>query len=103
MSNRGWQTMPTASAIPPQIQQEFAVTRGALDWGRHLGCHQVSKPPGKIADRVEDLLMVRRIPNHGTLPHRALADLERWFDQGGDGARRAEEVADPGEHEPQGA
>src|SRR5436309_13621012 len=102
MSIRGWQTMPTASAIPPQIQQEFAVTLGALDWGRHLACHQVSKPPGKIADRFEDLLMLRRIPNHATLPHRALADFELWFDQGDDVARRAEQIADPREHQPQG-
>src|SRR2546421_11181748 len=93
MSIRGWQTMPTASAIPPQIQQEFAVTLGALDWGRHMACHQESKPPGKIADRFEDLLMLRRIPNHPTLPHLALADLALWFDQGADIARRAVKFA----------
>src|SRR5256714_11019960 len=102
MSIRGWQTMPTASAIPPQIQEEFAVTLGALDWGRHLACHQVSKPAGKIADRFEDLLMLRRIPNHPTLPHHALADFELWFDKGDDVARRAQKIADMREHQPQG-
>src|SRR5437763_3569290 len=94
--------MPTASAIPPQIQQEFAVTLGALDGRWHLAGLKVSELAGKIADRVENLLVLRRIPNHSTLPHRPFTNFELRFDQGDDVARRAQKIPDPREHQAQG-
>src|SRR5437667_12895539 len=103
MSMRGWQTMPTASAIPPQIQKEFAITFGALNGRWHLAGHQVSELAGEIADRFENLLMLHRIPNHATLPHRPFADFELWFDQSDDVARRAQKIAAPSARPPQRA
>src|SRR5207249_11154827 len=56
----------------------------------------------KIADRVDNLLVLRRIPNHSTLPHRPFTDFELRFDQGDDVARRAQKITDPREHQAQG-
>src|ERR1700730_11404282 len=99
---RGWQTMPTASAIPPQMHQEFAVALRPQDRGGYLAGDEVSVRFGKLPELAQDPTVLFGIADHATLSHRPLADLELGFDQGDDVTRRAEQLADTRQHQPQG-
>src|SRR5207244_11218162 len=95
ISMRGWQTIPTASGMRLQVQQEFAVALRP-EYGRgDLAGHLVADLGRKTAKLVENLVVLRRIPDHPTLSYRSLADLELRLDQRHDVARRPEQLANP--------
>src|ERR1700736_4564627 len=93
--------MPTASGMWLQVQQEFTVALCPQYGRRNLAGHFVADLAGKTAQLIENLVMLRRIPNHPTLPHRSLADLELRFDQGHDLAGRVEQIANARQHQPE--
>src|ERR1700738_1262143 len=84
--------MPTASAISPQIQKEFAVALGAQDRRRELSGNFVPALLGKLPELAEDPAMLFSIAHHATLPHRALPNLELRLDQRHHPAGRAEHL-----------
>src|ERR1700737_4300326 len=94
--------MPTASAISPQIQKEFAVALGAQDRRRDLSGNLVPALLGELLDLAEDPAMLFSIAHDASLPHRALPNLELRLDQRHHLARWAEQLADARQHEPQG-
>src|SRR5438874_8364756 len=98
---RGWQTMPTASAMSPQEQQEFAVPLGAQDRRRDLPGNLIPGVVGEFPQGGEDLAVLIGVAHDPALPHGALTNLELRLDQGDDVARRAEEFADARQYEPQ--
>src|SRR3989442_5577990 len=99
---RGWQTIPTASAMSPQVQQEFAIPLGAHDRRGNLTGNLVAGPLREFPNVDEDLAVLVGVPYDATLSHRALANLELRLDQRHHLARRTEEVADARQHQPQG-
>src|SRR5882762_9954722 len=102
ISMRGWQTMPTASAIPPQMQQEFPIALRAQDRRGDLGGNLVPALLGKLSELGKDAPMLFGVAHHATLPHRAFPNLELRLDEGYDLARRAQQLAHARQHQPQG-
>src|SRR5207237_7219787 len=98
---RGWQTMPTASAMSPQEQQEFAIPLVAQDRRRDLPGNLVARVVGEFPQPDEDLAVLVGVAHNAALPHRAFTNLELRLDQGHDVARRAEEFADAWQDQPQ--
>src|ERR1700674_1577391 len=94
--------MPTASAISPQIQKEFAVALGAQDRRRDLSGNFVPALLSKLPELAEDPAMLFSIAHHATLPRRPLPNLELRLTQRHPLARWAEQLADAGHDEPQG-
>src|ERR1700693_2689722 len=99
---RGWQTMPTASAMSPQMQKEFAIALRAEDRRGELGGNLIPALLGKLAELAENSTMLFGVAHDATLPHRALPDLELRLDQRHDLARRAEQLAHAWQHQAQG-
>src|SRR5712664_1064577 len=99
---RGWQTIPTASAMSPQVQQEFAIPLGAQDRRGNVTGNLISGVFREFPNLAEDLAMLVGVAYDATLPHGALANLELRLDQRHRVARRAEEFADARQHQPQG-
>src|ERR1700732_1535648 len=102
MLMRGWQTIPTASAMSPQVEQEFAIALGAQDWRRDLASRVVPHLLGKLPELAEPPKVLFRVAHNAPLPHRALANLELRLDQRDDVAGRAEELVDTRQHQAQG-
>src|SRR5438046_5592403 len=100
ISMRGWQTMPTASAMSPQVEQEFAIPLGAQNRRGHLRRNLVPRGLREFPQFDEDLAVLVRVAHDPALPHRALAALELRLDQRDHVARRAEELADTRQYEP---
>src|ERR1700682_6519885 len=101
MSIRGWQTMPTASAMTLKIKQKLPVPIGAHDRRGDLGGHRIPDFARKLAQSTDDLAMLLRVAYHAPLPHRAFADFELGLDQGHDLARWTEQLSDLRQHQPQ--
>src|SRR6202011_3599073 len=94
--------MPTASAISPQVHQEFAIPLRPQDRGGDLAGSQVAVLFGKPPELTEDATMLFGIADYTTLAHRPFADLELGLDQGDDVSGRAEQLADTRQHQPEG-
>src|SRR5229473_6574030 len=94
--------MPTASVTSPQMQKELAIALRAEDRRGDLGGNLVPALLRKLPELAKDPTMLCRVAHDATLPDGALADLELRLDQRHDIARRAEQLADARQHQPQG-
>src|ERR1700730_4250210 len=102
ISIRGWQTMPTASAMAHQIKQKLPVPLGAHDRRGDLTGNRVADFARKLAQATDHLAMLLRIAHHAPLAYRAFADFELGFDQRHNVAGWAQQVPNPRQHQPQG-
>src|SRR5258708_34555606 len=98
MSIRGWQTIPTESAMALQIKQKLPVPLGAHDRRGDLARDRIPDLSGKLTEATDHRAMLLRVAHHTPLPDRALADFELGLDQGHHVARQAEQLLDPGHH-----
>src|SRR6266853_979875 len=102
MSIRGWQTIPTASAMAIQIKQKLTVPFGPHDRRGDLAGNGVADLGRELAQASDDRAMLLRVAHDAPLPHRAFADLELRLDQGDDLAGWAEQLPNTRQHQPQG-
>src|ERR1700694_820395 len=102
MLMRGWQTMPTALAMSPQVEQEFAIALSAQDRRRDLASNVVPLLLGVVPELAEHPKVLFRVAHDAALPHRPFANLELGFDERDDVTRRAEELSNAWQHQAKG-
>src|SRR5438270_4748841 len=110
---RGWHTMPTrprwfdsgestGSGMGSQMDEKFSIPLSAEERRDNLAGDLVADLPGKTDQLAEHALVLDRVTHDATLTQEPLPHLELRFDQCDHVPGWATQLANAGQHEPEG-